>query len=185
MVTLPPRHGKSQLISQYFPAWYLGTFPDRRTILTSYEAGFAAGWGRRARDVLEEFGPEVFEVSVREDSSAADRWDINGHVGGMITAGVGGAITGRGADLLIIDDPVKNSEDAASKTMRDKAWEWYQSTAYTRLEPGGAIILVMTRWNEDDLAGRILKESQTGGEKWEVMNLPAIAEEGIIGLAAG
>ena len=96
----------------------------------------------------------------------------------MVTAGVGGPITGKGADILIIDDPVKNAEEANSQTYRDKTWEWYQSTAYTRLEPKGAIILIMTRWHEDDLAGRLLKHMQNGtGEKWEVINLPAIAEE--------
>jgi predicted phage terminase large subunit-like protein len=177
IVTMPPRHGKSMLISQYFPAWYIGMFPDRRVMLASYEAGFAATWGRKARDVLEELGPSLFNIKIRDDSSAADRWDIRGRTGGMVTAGVGGPLTGKGADILLIDDPVKNAEDAASKTMRDKAWEWYQSTAYTRLEPNGAAILIMTRWNEDDLAGRILKDMQGGGEHWEVLDLPAIADE--------
>jgi len=179
MVVLPPRHGKSMLVSQYFPAWYLGTFPDRRIILTSYEADFAAQWGRRARDVLEKFG-SLFRERVRVDdtSSAADRWDLKGRPGGMATAGTGGPITGKGADVLIIDDPVKNAEEAASPTYREKAWEWYESTAYTRLEPRGAIILIMTRWHEEDLAGRLLQKMQQEGEKWTVINLPALAEAG-------
>jgi len=180
MVNLPPRHGKSELISRYFPAWYLGTFPDRRVILCSYEADFAAQWGRRARDVLEEFGL-LFRDRVRVDqtSSAADRWDLKGHQGGMITAGVRGPITGKGADVLIIDDPVKNAEEAASPTYREAAWEWYKSTAYTRLEPGGAIILIQTRWHEEDLSGKLLEEMhQEGGEQWEIINLPALAEAG-------
>ena len=178
MVFLPPRHGKSEFISKYFPAWYLGTHPDKRVILTSYEADFAAQWGRRARDLLEEYG-SLFGVSIRSDSSAANRWDIKGHTGGMLTAGVRGPITGKGAEIIIIDDPVKNAEEAASTTYRDRAWEWFKSTLYTRLEPGGAIILLQTRWHESDLAGRILEEmTQDGGEQWDILNLPAIAEPG-------
>ena len=105
MLCVPPRHGKSELVSHYFPAWYVGLFPDRRVILTSYEADFAASWGRKARDVLIESG-SVFGVRVNQDSAAANRWDIYGHAGGMDTAGVGGPITGKGANVLIIDDPV-------------------------------------------------------------------------------
>lgn len=178
MVFLPPRHGKSWLVSQYFPAWYLGMFPDKRVILTAYEADFAATWGRRARDVLNEYGHSVFGVEVNNKSSAANRWDIKNQDGGMVTAGVDGPITGKGADILVIDDPVKNYEAANSQTYRDKSWEWYQSTAYTRLEPDGAIILIMTRWHEDDLAGRLINNMQMdSGEQWDVINLPAIAEE--------
>ena len=178
IVTEPPRHGKSELISRYFPAWYLGIFPDERIILTSYEADFAASWGRKARDTVEEFGGELFGIRVRQDSSAANRWDIEGHSGGMVTAGAGGPITGRGGNVIIIDDPFKNAEEANSKRIRDKVWEWYQSTLYTRLEPGGAIIIVMTRWHEDDLVGRLLNPEYGEVEDWEIINLPAVAEEG-------
>jgi predicted phage terminase large subunit-like protein len=178
MVFMPPRHGKSWLVSQYFPAWFLGMFPDKRVILTSYEADFASSWGRRTRDILNEYGESVFGIEVNNKSSAANRWDIKSHEGGMITAGVGGPITGKGADILVIDDPVKNAEEANSQTYRNRTWEWYQSTAYTRLEPQGAVILIMTRWHEDDLAGRLLKNMTTDtGEQWDVINLPAIAEE--------
>lgn len=177
MVFLPPRHGKSWLVSQYFPAWYLGMFPDNRVILTAYEAEFAASWGRRARDVLNEYGSSIFGVKVNNKSSAANRWDIKNHQGGMVTAGVGGPITGKGADILVIDDPIKNAEEANSQTYRDKTWEWYQSTAYTRLEPNGAVIIIMTRWHEDDLAGRLLNSMENNGDKWDVINLPAIAED--------
>jgi predicted phage terminase large subunit-like protein len=176
LITMPPRHGKSYLTSHHFPAWFLGVYPDRRVILTSYEADFAAGWGRKARDVLEVVGPDLFGVAVRHDSKAADRWDIEGHTGGMTTAGVGGPITGKGADLLIIDDPVKNAEEAASPTYRQRAWDWYTSTAYTRLEPGGAVVLIQTRWHEDDLAGRVIANAAESGESWDVLNLPALAE---------
>jgi predicted phage terminase large subunit-like protein len=177
MVFLPPRHGKSQLISKYFAAWFIGMFPDKRVILTSYEADFAAQWGRAARDLITEHGATIFPapVKVSDASSSANRWDITGRQGGMITAGVGGAITGRGGNLIIIDDPVKNAEEAQSPTYREKTWEWYKSTLYTRCEPGGAIILIMTRWHTDDLAGRILQDMDSGGEFWTIIDLPAIA----------
>lgn len=181
IITMPPRHGKSELCSKYFPAWYLGNFPDRRIILTSYEATFAASWGRKARDVFEEVGLALFDKTVSQVSGAAAAWDIQGHQGGMNTAGVGGPITGKGAHVLIIDDPIKNQDDARSETIRTTAKNWYMSTAYTRLEaePEGAIILIMTRWHEDDLAGWLLKlaEDDPEADQWEVFNLPAIAEE--------
>lgn len=186
MIAMPPRHGKSQFASQYFPAWYLGTFPDHRVILVGYEASFAASWGRKARDILREHGPSQFGVSVRRDAASAESWLIAGRYGGMDTAGVGGPLTGKGANLLIIDDPIKNAEDANSPTLREKAWDWYTSTAYTRLEPGGAIILIQTRWHEDDLAGRVLANARCGGEPWEVLELPALAvEDDILGRPRG
>lgn len=186
MVFCPPRHGKSWLCSQYFPAWYIGAF-RKRVILTSYGATFAATWGRLARNVLTEWGPTVWPATkthsaarVAQDSSAADRWeleDANGEFGVMYTAGIEGGTTGRGASLLIVDDPVKNMEEAKSLTMREKAWDFYTSTAYTRLEPDASILVIQTRWHYDDLSGRILAESVFGdGEPWHVINLPAIAE---------
>lgn len=186
MVFMPPRHGKSYLCSQYFPAWYIGAF-RRRVILASYGATFAASWGRLARNVLTEWGPTVYGVRVAQDSSAADHWELegaDGQHGVMHTAGVGGDVTGRGASLLIIDDPVKNMEEAQSPTYREKAWEWYTSTAYTRLEPDGRVLIIQTRWHDDDLSGRILREASTahahvdGGdtEPWHVLSLPAIAD---------
>lgn len=175
---MPPRHGKSQLISEYFPAWYLGTFPDSRVILCSYGAEFARTWGRKSRDVLMEYGPHVFGVRVRDDSAAADQWNIYKHRGGMKTAGIGGDITGQGARLLIIDDPVKNWQEANSQLIRDRHFDWYTSTAYSRLTPDGRVIIVMTRWHHDDLAGRLLARAERGeGESWRVINLPAIAED--------
>lgn len=178
IVTMPPRHGKSELCSKYLPAWYLGVYPDHRVILSSYEASFAADWGRKARNVLEEHGNEVFGIQVATSPSSAHHWNIARHSGGMQTAGVGGPITGKGANLLIVDDPVKNAEDAASETMRHKAWEWWQSTAYTRLEPNGAAIVIQTRWHQDDLAGKLLADQEQGGERWRVVNMPAISDDG-------
>jgi len=179
IITMPPRHGKSEFTSHDFASWYLGKFPDDRVILASYEADFAASWGRKVRDSLNEFGDPVFGVRVDPSSSAANRWDLAGHRGGMVTAGVGGPITGKGAHLLIIDDPVKNAEEANSPTIREKQWEWYRSVARTRLEPDGAIILIMTRWHIDDLAGRLLKQQKEDphSDRWELIRLPAIAEE--------
>jgi predicted phage terminase large subunit-like protein len=175
---MPPRHGKSEYSSKYLPAWFIGTYPEKRVILTSYEATFAASWGRKARNLLEEFGGD-FGVQVAKSPSAADQWDVEGRGGGMVTAGAGGAITGKGAHLAIIDDPIKNAEEAASQTIRDKIWEWWQSTLYTRLEPDGVVIVIQTRWHEDDLCGRLKQEARTvGGERWRILNLPAILNDG-------
>jgi len=177
MVFMPPRHGKSELISRYFPAWFLGRFPDRKVMLTSYADGFAASWGRRARDELEFHGPKLFGVAVDSEASGGGQWEVKGREGIMVTAGVGGGLTGKGAHVLIIDDPIKNAEDAASLTIRDKQHDWWKSTARTRLQKGGAVVLVMTRWHEDDLAGRLLKDQvDEGGDEWEILCLPALAE---------
>lgn len=178
ILNLPPRHGKSHYASQYLPSWFLGTFPERRVILTSYEASFAATWGRKSRNILHEHG-YLFGVKVADSPAAADYWELASHAGGMVTAGAGGAITGKGADLIIVDDPHKNAEEANSKIMRDKVWDWYQSTLYTRLEPDGVVIVIQTRWNEDDLSGRLIKEAMSGdGDQWRILKLPAIDDDG-------
>jgi len=179
IVTLPPRHGKTTLISEWFPAWLLGRSPTLQLLLASHEADFAADRGRRARDILKEHGPRIFGVTVREDSSAAERWEIAGHGGGMVTAGVNGPITGRGAHFLIIDDPIKNWEQAHSASFRERLWDWYISTARPRLEPGGFIVLVMARWHEDDLAGHLIRQMQAdpAADHFKIIRLPAIAEE--------
>ena len=176
IVTMPPRHGKSELCSKYFPAWYLGQNPECRIILASYEAGFAAEWGHKVRELINEYGKLMEQPIIVDPSShAKNRWDIYMHKGGMQTAGVGGAITGKGAKILIIDDPVKNSEQAFSTVYREKAKEWYKSTAFTRLEPDGAVIIIQTRWHEDDLSGWLLNDSN---EEWTIINMPAISEDG-------
>lgn len=162
------------LTSHYFPAWFLLTFPERRVILTSYEADFAAQWGRKVRDTVTKWGP-AFGVRVRADSKAADRWEVEGHGGGMQTAGAGGAILGKGADLFIVDDPIKNAQEALSPTYRQKVWDWYNSTADTRLEPGARVVVTQQRWHTEDLGGRLLKEQAAD---WRVVSLPALAEDG-------
>lgn len=178
----PPRHGKSVLSSHYYPAWYLLTHPDRRVILSSYEADFAAQWGRKVRDTVSRWGP-VFGVKVRSDSKAANRWEIESFGGGMQTAGAGGPILGKGADLFIIDDPTKNAESALSVVHRQKLWDWYLTTARSRLEPGASVVVTQQRWHTEDLGGRLAKEE---AGKWRVESLKAIAEEGdVLGRRVG
>lgn len=177
IISMPPRHGKSEFTSKYYPAWFLGRHPRKRVILASYGSTFAASWGRKTRDILAEHGEKYFGVRIRTDSSAADLWEIEEYGGGMQTCGVGGPLTGKGADLLIIDDPVKNAEEANSEVYREKTWDWYTSTAYSRLEPGACLVVIQTRWHEDDLTGRILANAAETGERWTVLSMPAIAGE--------
>lgn len=144
--------------------------------MAAYNADFAAEWGQKVRDILESCGQEFFGIKVRQDRRASDNWGIVGHDGGMQTTGIGGALTGRGADLLLIDDPVKDAEEALSPTMRQRAWDWYASAASTRVEPGGAICLTMTPWHAGDLGGLILEQE---GHLWDILRFPALAEEPI------
>jgi predicted phage terminase large subunit-like protein len=192
IVEAPPRHGKSWLCSKWLPAWFVGTFPTKRVLFGAYEADFAAQWGARGRRILEELGGPIFGIGVDDESRARYRWDVkqswqpgdadafdwmSGDGGGMMTAGVGGPFTGKGGDLIIIDDPVKNREEAESERYREKIWEWWQSAIYTRLEPGAVAIVIMARWHHDDLAGRLLQAAADGGEEWTRIRLPALAEE--------
>lgn len=172
VVSIPPRHGKSELISHWTPAWFLDLFPDKRVLLASYEADFAASWGRKVRTFFEGAG-DLSLTKIRSDSSAADRWETN-YGGSMNTAGIGGAFTGKGGDLLIIDDPIKNWEQAMSPGHRQKVRDWFLSTFYTRAEPGSTIIVLMTRWHEDDLAGYLLNEHD---DDWQEIKMPALSEK--------
>lgn len=183
IVAMPPRHGKSERVSKKFPAWHVGRNPEDEIILASYSIDLSREHSMIARDTLAERA-DIFGVKLAKDRQSAESWGIEGYRGGVKAAGVGGPITGRGARIAIIDDPVKNSEEANSEVIREKIWQWYQSTLYTRLTPDGRIIVVMTRWHEDDLVGRLLKkereEIENGthlGERWTVINFPAIAEE--------
>jgi predicted phage terminase large subunit-like protein len=175
MIFMPPRHGKSELASRRFPAWYLGRNPSRQIIAASYNSDLASDFGREVRNIVAspEYGC-VFDTRLRDDSRAADRWNTDAG-GAYVAAGVGTAITGRGAHVLLIDDPLKDREEADSEVIREKIWNWYTSTAYTRLMPGGAVVLIQTRWHEDDLAGRLL--AQNDGE-WQILELPALSPEG-------
>ncbi len=174
MVFMPPRHGKSMQITECLPSYFLGRYPDKRVIVLSYSSDLAARFGRENRAKIAEYG-HLFDIALSKTNAGATAFDIKDHRGGLLSVGFGGSITGQGADLLIIDDPVKNREEAESKTMRDKIFAEYQSTAYTRLQAGAAIIIVMTRWHEDDLCGRLLAQSP---DEWEVLSLPALAEQG-------
>ena len=176
IVNMPPGHGKSELGSIHFPAWYLGHWPDRRVIVAAHTADLARRFGRRTRDILDEHGPEFFGVRVSEDSAAAGRWEIQKRRGSLIATGVGGPITGERADLIIVDDPIKNAMEATSVVYREKLKEWYKTTLRTRLQPRGAIVIIMTRWHEDDLCGWLLKRQEEGGRRWDLLNLPALAE---------
>ena len=176
LISMPPRHAKSDLSSVCLPVCYLGTYPDRHVGIISYNDTKAAEWGRQSKNLMSEFGPSFYGVRVSQTSSAADHWEIERHGGSLRTAGIDGSITGRGFDLMIIDDPVKNDEEAFSATRRERCWNWWQSTSNSRLEPGAAVIVIMTRWHADDLAGRILEHADREGEKWTVINLPALAE---------
>ncbi len=171
-IFMPPRHGKSELVSIRFPAWYIGRNPDKHVIAASYAQELASGFGRQVRNLLQTDEYRACFGSILEaDSTAAHRWNTN-RGGSYLAAGVGAGITGRGADILLIDDPVRSREDADSEVYRERTWEWYRGTAYTRLHPGGAIVLVQTRWHDDDLAGRILEGSRPG--EWDVLELPAL-----------
>lgn len=177
MLFMPPRHGKSTLASVAFPAWHLGRNPEHEFISCSYSGSLAMGFSRKVRQVLREpTYKAVFKTRLDPDSQSAEAW-LTTAGGGYVAAGVGGGITGKGAHVLVIDDPVKNREDAESQNNRDANWDWYTSTAYTRLAPGGGVLVILTRWHDDDLAGRLLKAGVEGGDAWEVVRYPAIAEE--------
>lgn len=175
MICMPPRHSKSMTVTETFPSWYIGRNPDRRVIEVSYGADLATRFGRENRRKIEEFGKWMFGIEIAPDNGSATNWTIKGHKGGMLSAGVGGPISGAGAELLLIDDPIKNREEANSITYRDRLWDEWQNTLLTRLQAGGAVILILTRWHVDDLAGRILASTQDVG--WEIISLPAEAEE--------
>jgi hypothetical protein len=179
MIFMPPRHGKSELASRRFPAWFIGKNPSKQIITASYGADLANDFGRNVRDIVASTEYQnVFTTRLREDSRAAGRWNTSDD-GAYVATGVGGAITGRGAHIALIDDPIKDRADADSEVIRDKVYAWYTSTLYTRLMPKSAIILIQTRWHEDDLAGRLLEAQEKGeGDQWDVLSLPAIDDQG-------
>jgi len=179
IITIPPRHGKSEIVSVRLPAWYMGKWPTRQIICATYQDDFAADFGRMVRGCVQsdEFSKLFPSVKLSADSKAADRWST-GLGGAYKAAGVGGSLTGRGAHLAVIDDPLKGRAEADSKIERDRVWNWYRSVLYTRLMPGASIILLQTRWHDDDLAGRLLIEQDNGGDKWQLIDLPALAEKG-------
>ena len=167
-ISAPPQHGKSLIVTETVPAWFLTLYPHKRVIVTGYESDFAKGFGRKNRDKIES-APDL-GIMVSPQTRAADDWEIEGHDGGLITAGAGGPITGKRGDLILIDDPVKNSEDALSPTQRKKNKEWWQSTVKSRVRTDTVVIVIQTRWHEDDLTGHIHDT-----ERCYSLNLPALA----------
>lgn len=194
MINVPPRHGKSELVSRMFPAWALGKNPNEQFIACSYNADFAKDFNREVqRYMMDAPYPSIFPKSRLNDTNVvtasdrgavrnARRFEIVGERGIYIAAGIGGGITGQGCTIGVIDDPIRNHEDAYSETIRRKHVNWYTSTFLTRGEgsfsEGGdmRVILCMTRWHEDDLAGHLLADAEDGGDQWEVVNLPAILD---------
>ncbi len=174
LVCMPPGSAKSTYGSVLFPAWYLSRHPTHAIVAASHTTELAEKWGRRVRNSIEEHGPTL-NLAVSADNSAAGRWSLK-QGGEYYAAGVGVGIAGFRADLAIIDDPIRNREDADSSLIREKTWDWFKSDLSTRMKPGGRIVLIQTRWNEDDLAGRLLLDMQKGGDSWDVLSLPAIAE---------
>jgi len=179
IINMPPRHTKSEFASYLLPAWFLGKFPNKKIIQTSHTAELAVGFGRKVRNLVDqEVYTKIFPgVGLQQDSKAAGRWATN-KGGDYFAIGVGGAVTGKGADLLIIDDPHSEQEAALAEVnpeIYDKTYEWYTSGPRQRLQPGGAIVVVMTRWSKKDLTARVLKaEAERGGDDWEVIEFPAI-----------
>lgn len=178
IIEMPPRFGKSDLATIKFPAWFLGRHPEKEIITSSYADDLARKFGGQCRDLMNEpVYKKIFNnVTLREDTKAKNYWRT-GQDGGYMSVGVGGPATGFGSDVFLVDDPIKNREEANSLTIREKIWDWYTFVARTRLEKDAAVIIIMTRWSEDDLVGRVLERSETGGEPWTRITFKAIAEE--------
>lgn len=177
MLTMPPRHGKSQRASRWGPLWYLRRHPEHRVMIASYGADLAEGHGRWVRDQLNEYH-STLGIRLHPGSRAASRFDLaqrrgSSVTGGMVTSGVGGGLTGKGFNLGIIDDPFKGNDDSGSPAQRDRVYDWYRSVFYTRRAPNASIILINTRWHEDDLSGRLLANEPN---RWIQIDLPAIAD---------
>lgn len=176
LLNMPPRHGKSQRAARWAPLWYLRRNPTHRLMIASYSAVLAEGHGRWLRDSINEHGDQL-GISLRYGSKAAGRFDLAGSPGGLVTAGVGGSLTGMGAHLAVVDDPLKDAKAAASPTVLGDLWDWWQQVLNTRMEPTGSIVVIQTRWSENDLAGRILtQDAARDTARWTVINLPAIAD---------
>ena len=189
IICQPPRSGKSEIVSRRFPAYALGKNPDLQIIATSYSSDLVSRFNRDVQRIIDDdIYREIFPSTtlngrnVKTDTRASyirtsDLFEVVGHKGSYRSTGVGGGITGQGADILIIDDPIKDRAEANSPTIREKLWDWYTSTAYTRLSPGGGVIVMATRWHTDDLIGRLIQKMQEGsGDDFKVITYPAIAE---------
>ena len=183
IINMPPRHTKSEFASYLLPAWFLGKYPHKKVIQTSHTAELAVGFGRKVRNLVDmDIYNKIFpDLALQADSKAAGRWNTS-KGGDYFAIGVGGAVTGKGADLLIIDDPHSEQEAALAEInpdIYDKTYEWYTSGPRQRLQPGGSIVIVMTRWSKRDLTAQVLKAAAArGGDEWEVIEFPAILPSG-------
>lgn len=185
MILMPPRHGKSQLASKLFPAWDLGHYQHHEIIACSYNVSLALEFSREVRGVLrtDRYATLFPQSKLDPEFQSAEAWKLQSPTGvgsgGYVAAGIGGAINGKGAHILIVDDPIKNAEEAESVDLRQKIWNWYGSTAYTRLAPGGGVLIIQTWWHDDDLAGRLMAEMKADPEadQFEIIKYPAVAEE--------
>lgn len=191
MVFMPPRHGKSELVSRKLPAFLLGKNPDCEIIASSYSADLAQKMNRDVQRIIDSenyrevfpktqlYGKNIRSVANGSYLRNSDIFEIVGHRGSYRGAGVGGGITGMGGDYIIIDDPIKNKEEAKSHTKRENLWDWYTSTLYTRLEGNGSLLITLTRWHEDDLAGKLLDQMKRDkiADQWDILMLPALCEE--------
>jgi predicted phage terminase large subunit-like protein len=173
-ISLPPQHGKSMSITETLPSWVLGKYKTWRVIEVSYNEDFARKFGRRNKEKINEFGEKLFDVRVSKVTSAQDEWELDNGIGSMLSRGVGGSITGNPGDLILIDDPVKNRQEAESEVYRERVWDEWLNSIRTRLSAKGKTIVIMTRWHEDDLVARILKNE---GRRAIYINLPCEAEE--------
>jgi predicted phage terminase large subunit-like protein len=177
IITMPPQHGKSQSVTETLPSYYLGKWPTRRVIEVSYGDDLARRFGRRNKQKIQQFGKALFDIELSTDSRSDTEFEIQQHKGSMISRGIMAGITGQPGDLIIIDDPIKNRQEADSQTYRDRMWEEFLNSIMTRLSANGKIIIIQTRWHEDDLAGRVISQSNL---KLHILNLPCEAEEGDI-----
>ena len=175
MISMPPRHSKSETCSKHFPAYYLGKNPDKEIILVTYGASLSEDFSRIARADFKEFAPDLFNLSLSPEKQNVARWEIENHRGGCTVSSVGGSLYGRGCSLILADDLLKDFEQASSHNIKEGLWSWYRSVLRTRLTPDGSIIIIMTRWTIDDICGKLIEDEKHGGEKWEVINLPAIS----------
>lgn len=173
ILQMPPQHGKSMSTTETLPSWFLGKWPQKKVIEVSYNETFAQKFGRRNREKIREYGQDLFNIALSKNKDSNEEFELDNNIGGMISRGIMSGVTGNPANLIIIDDPIKNREEADSETTREKHWDEWQNSIKTRLAAGGKVIVIMTRWHEDDLAGRIIANEKNV----TVINLPCEAEE--------